>query len=298
MGWYSSAICTLITHLFHLKHLKMTTIYPDRIILVFFQIHSFPREKIPSFPFIPPRNHLDAILKLDPYEKKRVSVIYNMINDLKLKLWDKTKMAWEKDLGVELSEDMWQYSLERIHTLSLCIRHGLIQFKVLHRLHYSRDKLSKLYPTADGIDMFWSCPSLNDYWRQIFDVFPKICGQTITPDYHTAIFGVPPPGCKVSNLQTNALAFASLLTRRLILFNTFDTFLFVSEFVSCMPVSEKRQNKVFCFFLKRIKNDYNTIKFVCVCCCQNHMVSQIKPCSGPHFEQTAELWAEFYLTQW
>lgn len=117
------------------------------------------------------------------------------------------------------------------HTSSLCICHGLIQFKVLHRLQYSRDKLSKFFPTADpGCPrcsyvpaiighIFWSCISLNDYWRQIFDVFSKICGQTITPDYHAAIFGVPPPGRKVSNLQANVLAFASLLARRLILFN-------------------------------------------------------------------------------
>ena len=92
-------------------------------------------------------------------------------------------MAMEKDLGVDLSEDMWQYSLERIHTSSLCIHHGLIQSKLLHHLHYSRDKLSKLFPTADpGClrcsyvpttigHMFWLCTSLNDYWRQIFDVF-------------------------------------------------------------------------------------------------------------------------------
>ena len=86
--------------------------------------------------------------------------------------------------------------------------HGLIQFKVLNHLHYSRDKLSKLFPTADpGCPrcsyvpattghMFWSCIALNDYWRQIFDVFSKICGQTIAPDYHTAIFGIPPQAAK------------------------------------------------------------------------------------------------------
>ncbi len=71
----------------------------------FFQICSFTREKFPSFPSPPPRNHIDAILERDPYEKRRVSVIYNMIGDLKPISRDKTKRAWEKDLGVELSED-------------------------------------------------------------------------------------------------------------------------------------------------------------------------------------------------
>ncbi len=152
-----------------------------------------------------------------------------------------------------------QYSLESIHTSSLCIRHGLTQFKVLHRLHYSRDKLSKLFPTVDpGCPrcsyvpttighMFWSCTSLNDYWRQIFDEFSKICGQTIAPDYHTAIFGVPPPSCKVSNLRANALA--SLLARRLILFNwksnTSPSFLqWLREVLSFLPL-EKLRYKIY-----------------------------------------------------
>lgn len=71
----------------------MTTIYPDYIIL------DFSRERFPSFPFIPPKSQLDAILELDPYEKKRVSVIYNMIMDLKPISWDKTKMHGKKICG-------------------------------------------------------------------------------------------------------------------------------------------------------------------------------------------------------
>lgn len=46
---------------------------------------------------------------------------------------------------MELSEEAWRDSLTHIHTSSLCLRHGLIQFKVLHRLHYSRDKLAKIF---------------------------------------------------------------------------------------------------------------------------------------------------------
>lgn len=149
-----------------------------------------------------------------------------MIMDLKPISWDKTKMHGKKIWGSSFlkicGKVVWNVFI---------LYHCVYTIKVLHRLHYSRNKLSKLFrtdnpgcprcscvPAATG-HMFWSCTSLIDYWRQIIGVFSKLCGQTVAPNYHTAIFGVPPPGCKVSNLHTNVLAFASLLAHRFILFN-------------------------------------------------------------------------------
>ena len=155
--------------------------------------------------------------------------MYSLIGDLKPVTWDKAKAAWEGDLGIELSEEMWQNCLLRIHSSSMCIRHGLIQFKILHRLHYSGEKLSRIFnitdpgcprcsqtPTSLG-HMFWTCPSLESYWRQIFNVLSRICGTAIPPSFHLAIFGIIPPDCSATPPQSNAVAFASLLARRLIL---------------------------------------------------------------------------------
>lgn len=114
---------------------------------------------------------MDSILELDPFEKGQVSKSYITIQKLKQTTWDRTKEAWEKDLGVELSEDIWHNSLIRVHNSSLCIHHGLIQFKVLHRLHFSNEKLAKL-----------------------------LCGKTINPDFHIAVFGILPQGCNVTVL--------------------------------------------------------------------------------------------------
>lgn len=194
----------------------------------YLQIRSFAKKTFPPFPHLTPRNQLDLILDLDPYDRKRISTVYKMIQGLKEISWDRTKTAWETDLGEELSEEAWQKSLTRVQTSSLCVRHGLIQFRIVHRLHYSNEKLAKIFPTinpgcprgnncpASVGHMFWLCPSLNEYWRQILEVFSYICGQTVDPNFHTAIFGIPPPNCKLTNLQENALAFASLLARRLI----------------------------------------------------------------------------------
>ena len=46
-----------------------------------------------------------------------------------------------------------------------------------------------------------------------------MCDTVVAPSFHTAIFGIIPPDCTVTSPQANALAFASLLARRLILLN-------------------------------------------------------------------------------
>ena len=168
----------------------------------FFQIRSFAQKMFTSYPYMPPKNHLDVILEFRPSDKKQMSMIYSYIGDLKEVTWDKVKTAWERDLGEEFSEEMWQSSLQRIHSSSMCIRHGLIQFKILHRLHYSGEKLARLFnipdrgcprcsqtPTSLG-HLFWTCPSLENFSRQIFDVLSRIglSGTEITPSFHTLAF--------------------------------------------------------------------------------------------------------------
>ena len=86
---------------------------------------------------------LDIILDWDPDIKGNVSKIYKIVQANSSPSLDKTKSAWEQDLHIELTEEMWEHSLHRIHTTSLCFSHCLIQFKELHRLYFIREKLSK-----------------------------------------------------------------------------------------------------------------------------------------------------------
>lgn len=113
---------------------------------------------------------------------------------------------------------------------SSCARLSLIQFKVFHRLHYSKDKLSKLYP--DKFDencsrcsqapcnlthMKWACPKLSEFWRLFFKTISDILGITLTPTPHIAIFGKPPDDLRTTTIQNNVIAFASLIARKGIL---------------------------------------------------------------------------------
>lgn len=59
------------------------------------------------------------------------------------------KEAWEQDLQINISEENWDGVLRKIHSSSMCARHSLIQFKVVHRAHLPKSKLSRIYPPID-----------------------------------------------------------------------------------------------------------------------------------------------------
>lgn len=107
----------------------------------------------------------------------------------------------------------------------------VVQFKVVHRLHWSKVRLSKI---KDGFDptccdrcqqepaslthMFWTCPKLSDFWYSIFNTKSEICGVLlVTMCPFVAIFGVIPKNVGLTELQANMIAFSPLLARRMIL---------------------------------------------------------------------------------
>lgn len=71
--------------------------------------------------------------------------------------------------------------------------------------------------------MFWSCPSLEKYWREVFQTLSLMVGADIEPDPLIALFGTT--GDNVERLspgKRRILSFASLLARRAILLRWVD----------------------------------------------------------------------------
>lgn len=56
----------------------------------------------------------------------------------------KIKTAWEQDLRIAISEGTRSQMLKRAHSSSTCAWHSLIRLKVVHRLHLSKYKLTKI----------------------------------------------------------------------------------------------------------------------------------------------------------
>ena len=232
---------------------------PNNHFFRYLQVRSFARKHFP-FPSLSPKNATDIILDLDPMLKKRVSKIYKTVLGISPPQWDKARLAWEEDLGVALSDETWQCSLKRIHTTSLCLKHGLIQFKIVHRLHYSPEKLAKIYPGTNPVcprcghspaklgHMFWSCNSLNNFWVRVFEAISSICDRTVNPDPTVAIFGVFPSEEPFTVPQVNAVAFITLLARRqiLLLWKSVTPPSFrhwIKEVLSVIPLEKLRYNR-------------------------------------------------------
>lgn len=58
---------------------------------------------------------------------------------------------WSNELQLEVSEDTWHKALSGIHKCSINVRYRLIHFKVIHRLHFSKLKLHKIYSSVSPL---------------------------------------------------------------------------------------------------------------------------------------------------
>lgn len=195
----------------------------------YLQVRHFIANRYSTFPNLPEVTALDSILDIDVHKKGVIKEIYSLLLDLRSPSLSILKSHWEKDLMMDLSKDLWDSMLQRVHSSSICARHGLLQFKVLHRLHISKEKLAKIYPDSDPlcnrckadtgslIHTFWTCSKLNKYWTSIFNTFSEVYKVKLMPSALISLFGVIPPDVPIIKNHSDAIAFASLLARRCIL---------------------------------------------------------------------------------
>ena len=78
----------------------------------YIQIRHFLHCQIPSFPQIPGVNIADALLNLQPSCRGLISIIYNKLLDMRRAPHDNIKTAWEQDLNLSLSEEIWDTILK------------------------------------------------------------------------------------------------------------------------------------------------------------------------------------------
>lgn len=143
---------------------------------------------------------------------------------------DLLKNQWETDLDEPISKETWHKIIQGISSSSICLRHALIQFKIVHCLYWSIIRLSKIkantVPTCDRCrqapvalqHMFWACTKLYTFWQTIYETFSTIFGKAVKPSPFIALFGVAPVDTPFSRWKSSMLAFCSFLARRLILF--------------------------------------------------------------------------------
>ena len=172
---------------------------------------------------------LDELFNLHPNTEKLIAYIYNIILDKENPITETYRQAWENEIGLSITKENWEESLQRIHRCSLNARHTLIQFKVLYRLHYSKTKLNSIFPNlssicdkcknleANLIHSFVTCPKLNYYWTEIFKVISEVLKVKLDPDPKLIIFGIPDSNLVLTVNQRNFFDYCLIIGKKIIL---------------------------------------------------------------------------------
>lgn len=143
----------------------------------------------------------DECLNRQADTEKLISYIYNVLQNINAPSSEVYKRAWEDDLGQQISDDLRDESVQYIHTCCINARHCLIQFKVLHRLYYSKSKLNKIFPNVSPLcnkcqlqeatltHSFVLCPKIESLWTEIFSILSNILKIPLEPDSKLIVLG-------------------------------------------------------------------------------------------------------------
>lgn len=141
---------------------------------------------------------------------------------------------------------------------------------MFHCAHLTKAKLAKIYNTSDDScprynqspattsHFFLSCSALCGFWGGIFKAFSHVCKRNMDPDPFIAIFGVLLNRDHVTSHQSNVVAFASLLARRLILLKWKDarppSFIrWVRDVMRCLQMEKLRYSLLGSPFLEYVE---------------------------------------------
>ncbi len=142
-------ICIWMTHLSSFEQLVQRFAIPNTHFYGYLQLSSNSN----SFPSYPRRSLIDYILEHRCGEKQSISKVYGLFNQHNLATLETLKQKWEKEMEDQISDNAWQEAIWRIHSSSISLRHTIVQFKIVHRLRWSKDRLEKIKsdvnPTCD-----------------------------------------------------------------------------------------------------------------------------------------------------
>ncbi|XP_055516170.1 uncharacterized protein LOC129712047 isoform X1 [Leucoraja erinacea] len=161
--------------------------------------------------------------------QKLISYLYNSILNIDLPSTEVLREEWERELMIKITKVKWEKYLIYIHKCSINVRHNLIQFKIVHRLYYSKTRLNKFYPnisaTCDKCQAqkatithsLVSCIKLYRFWNYIFEILTKLFKTRMEPNTEMIIFGVMEDGNKLNASQNLFLNYGLIIAKKLIL---------------------------------------------------------------------------------
>lgn len=194
----------------------------------FLQIRNYLRTHNVSLEEVPPSIADDCLTQCRG-QKHQLSLIYERLFAANAPTTKMIREEWEREFGIKISEEIWQNSLEDIDKQSINTRLCLIQFKVLHRLHFSKKKLHRIFPNispicdkckseeADLAHSFVFCHKIQGFWNEVFKVLSDVLDQHIDPDPMLIILGHSDYTYSLSSPQQKFLAYCLITAKKLLL---------------------------------------------------------------------------------
>lgn len=172
---------------------------------------------------------LDGCLNENQGPELSVAFIYNLFQDMNNPSTAHIKIEWEKELNKPISDEIWRQALLKINNISINTRHCLIQYKTIHRLHYSREKIHKIYPASSPLcekcesecgtllHSYALCSKLQPFWHDVFDFVSKVIKLKIPPSPMLIVLGVSEETQKLSHAQMCFVSYSLVIAKKRIL---------------------------------------------------------------------------------
>ena len=135
---------------------------------------------------------------------------------------------WEAHLNITIQDEIWKQALNDIHHCSVNAR-LFIPYKVIHRLHYSKVKLHKIFPQASPLcerckksgsrlaHQFCLSTEIQDFWCLIFRWYSRVLKVNLDPDPETAFLGISNTLDKMRRNVSTVVAYGMVRAKRCIL---------------------------------------------------------------------------------
>ena len=194
-------------------------VFPICHLFCYFQTRNFVSKCFPNFLSLPPEQQWETTLSFAPHHRGIISDLSDIILAFSSHSNVKLKCSWEEEVGMQIQEESCEQATERIWSTTSCSCLGLIQFKVLYRVHFSESRLYKLYQEVeDGSPchfshMFFLCSGLEGFWAGYFTIMSTVL-VNLQPCPLIAIFGIPDPSLAFNSAQKDIITFTSSLARR------------------------------------------------------------------------------------
>jgi len=203
--WKELGICTVKDLYFDGALASFTQIQqkynlPKNNFFRFLQIRNYLRTHNVPLDEVPPSISDDCLIQFRG-NKNQFSLIYGKLQAATSPSTNLIREEWEREMGIGISEEIWQNGLEDIDKQSVNTRLCLIQFKVLHRLHFSKKKLHRIFPNvsplcdkckseeADLAHSFIFCHKIQGFWCEVFKMLSDILNVNLEPDPVLIILG-------------------------------------------------------------------------------------------------------------